>query len=44
MGEPELTRFGIEGVELAVRLAGDRHRPALLLIHGFPARRRHFAT
>lgn len=37
MGKPELTRFGIDGVELAVRLAGDRHHPALLLIHGFPS-------
>ena len=26
-----------EGAELAVRVAGDREKPALLLIHGFPA-------
>jgi pimeloyl-ACP methyl ester carboxylesterase len=30
-------RIELEGVELAVRLAGDRNRPALLLIHGFPS-------
>jgi hypothetical protein len=37
MREPELVRFEIEGAELAVRLAGDREKPALLLIHGFPS-------
>jgi pimeloyl-ACP methyl ester carboxylesterase len=35
--EPALTRFDIEGTGIAVRLAGDRARPALLLIHGFPS-------
>ena len=36
MGTPELVRFRIEGAELAVRLAGERAKPALLLIHGLP--------
>ena len=36
MREPELVRFEIEGAELAVRLAGDREKPALLLMHGLP--------
>ncbi|MEV4544527.1 alpha/beta fold hydrolase [Micromonospora echinaurantiaca] len=35
--EPEPVRFAIDGAEIAVRLAGDRQQPALLLIHGFPA-------
>jgi len=35
--EPELVKFDIDGAEVAVRLAGDRKKPALLLIHGFPA-------
>ena len=33
--EPE--RLAIHGAELAVRLAGERDKPALLLIHGFPS-------
>ncbi len=33
----ELVSFNIAGAEVAVRLAGDRARPALLLIHGFPS-------
>ncbi|CAN5742576.1 hypothetical protein BH23GEM3_BH23GEM3_10530 [soil metagenome] len=37
MGKPELMRFEIEGAEMGVRLAGDRGKPALLLIHGFPS-------
>jgi pimeloyl-ACP methyl ester carboxylesterase len=37
MRKPELVRFEIEGTEMAVRLAGDREKPALLLIHGFPS-------
>jgi pimeloyl-ACP methyl ester carboxylesterase len=37
MRKPELVRFDIEGAELAVRLAGDREEPTLLLIHGFPS-------
>lgn len=27
----------IEGADIAVRMAGDPHRPALLLLHGFPS-------
>ncbi|SDB45959.1 Pimeloyl-ACP methyl ester carboxylesterase [Desulfonatronum thiosulfatophilum] len=34
---PELTKFVIEDGEMAARLAGDREKPALLLIHGFPS-------
>jgi pimeloyl-ACP methyl ester carboxylesterase len=34
--DPETVRFEIEGAELAVRLAGGRESPALLLLHGFP--------
>ncbi|HEY0823804.1 MAG TPA: alpha/beta hydrolase, partial [Ramlibacter sp.] len=30
-------RFVIDGAELAVRVAGDRRKPALLLLHGFPS-------
>jgi pimeloyl-ACP methyl ester carboxylesterase len=37
MREPELATFEIEGADTAVRLAGDREKPALLLIHGFPS-------
>lgn len=37
MGKPEFARFKIQGTELAARLAGERARPALLLIHGFPS-------
>ncbi len=37
MRKPELVMFEIEGAEMAVRLAGDREKPALLLIHGFPS-------
>ena len=37
MRTPELVRFEIEGAEMAVRLAGAREKPALLLIHGFPS-------
>jgi pimeloyl-ACP methyl ester carboxylesterase len=37
MRKSELVRFEIEGAEMAVRLAGDREKPALLLIHGFPS-------
>jgi pimeloyl-ACP methyl ester carboxylesterase len=36
MTEPELVRFDVEGADVAVRLAGDREKPALLLIHGVP--------
>lgn len=34
--KPELAKFEIEGAEMAVRLAGDREKPPLLLIHGLP--------
>jgi pimeloyl-ACP methyl ester carboxylesterase len=37
MEDLELTRFEIDGGEMAVRLAGDSENPALLLIHGFPS-------
>ena len=36
MTEPELVRFDVAGADVAVRLAGDRDKPALLLIHGVP--------
>lgn len=42
MSKPELARFEIDGAELAVRLAGDRNKPALLLIHGFPSSSKSF--
>jgi pimeloyl-ACP methyl ester carboxylesterase len=35
MRKPERVGFEIEGAEMAVGLAGDREKPALLLIHGF---------
>lgn len=38
----DLQRFNIHGAELAVRLAGDRGHPALLLIHGFPSSSKSF--
>jgi pimeloyl-ACP methyl ester carboxylesterase len=37
MGRPEMASFELDGAEMAVRLAGDREQPALLLIHGFPS-------
>ena len=37
MREPGLVRFRIEGIQTAVRLAGDPGKPAILLIHGFPS-------
>lgn len=36
MKEPQLVSFEIEGAEMAVRLAGDREKPELLLMHGLP--------
>lgn len=42
MGKTELARFQIEGAELAVRLEGDREKPALLLLHGSPSSSRSF--
>lgn len=35
--KPQLVKFEIEAAEIAVRLTGDRKKPALLLIHGFPS-------
>ena len=32
-----MDKVEVDGVELAVRLAGDRSKPALLLLHGFPS-------
>jgi pimeloyl-ACP methyl ester carboxylesterase len=37
MGKHRLQRLQVNGADLAVRLAGDRAKPALLLIHGFPS-------
>jgi len=44
MREPELTGFEIEGSKLAVRLAGEREKPALLLLHGSPSSWRSFRS
>jgi pimeloyl-ACP methyl ester carboxylesterase len=32
----EERRFAVNGAEIALRLGGDRSKPALLLLHGFP--------
>ncbi|MBK9986742.1 MAG: alpha/beta hydrolase [Betaproteobacteria bacterium] len=32
----EERRFAVNGAEIAARLGGDRSKPALLLLHGFP--------
>lgn len=37
MAKAEFVTFDIHGTQLAARLAGDRRRPALLLLHGFPS-------
>lgn len=37
MGKAKLVRFEVQGAVVAVRLAGEREKPALLLIHGFPS-------
>lgn len=37
MNESGIARFKFEGVEMAVRLAGNTEKPALLLLHGFPS-------
>lgn len=42
MSKPELAKFEIEGTEVAVRLAGNRGTPALLLLHGFPSSSKSF--
>ena len=41
MTEPRVS-FEIEGTEMAVRLAGDREKPALLLMHGVPNSSKYF--
>lgn len=35
MRNSELVRFEVAGAEMAIRLAGDREKPALLLIREF---------
>lgn len=40
--EADLTSIDVDGARIAVRLAGDRKEPALLLIHGFPSSSRTF--
>lgn len=42
MSQSSLTRFEIDGVSLAAVLAGERHRPAVLLLHGSPSSSRTF--
>jgi pimeloyl-ACP methyl ester carboxylesterase len=42
MKEPQVASFEIEGAEMAVRLAGDREKPALLLMHGLPNSSKYF--
>src|SRR5690606_3931566 len=37
MTPPEPRILEVDGVPMAVRIAGDPARPALLLLHGFPA-------
>lgn len=37
MTRAELVTRQIDGADVALRLAGDRHKPAFLLIHGFPS-------
>ncbi len=42
MTRPNPVSFRIQDAELAVRVAGDRANPALLLIHGFPGSSAYF--
>jgi pimeloyl-ACP methyl ester carboxylesterase len=42
MSQPELIKCEIEGAEMAVRVAGDREKPALLLLHGLPNSSKYF--
>ncbi len=42
MKEPQLVNFQIQGAELAVRVAGDREKPGLLLMHGLPNSSKYF--
>ena len=37
MSQAELSTRVVDGVQLTLRLAGDRQKPALVLIHGFPS-------
>lgn len=37
MGNTALVTIDVDNTPMAVRLAGDRHKPAFLLIHGFPS-------
>jgi pimeloyl-ACP methyl ester carboxylesterase len=37
MSKTELLKVEIDGAEMALRVAGDRNKPALLLMHGFPS-------
>ena len=37
MNDTRLSTFEIEGARISVRTAGDREKPALLLIHGLPS-------
>lgn len=40
--KPERARFEVQGAAIAVHSAGDRQKPALLLIHGFPSSSKSF--
>src|SRR5688500_18195073 len=42
MKEPQSMNFEVEGAEMAVRVAGDRAKPALLLMHGLPNSSQYF--
>ncbi len=42
MREPAVTTFDIAGTPVAVRLAGEREKPAVLLLHGSPSSSRYF--
>ena len=42
MTESRLEQFSIQGANLAVRLAGDREKPALLMMHGLPNSSKYF--
>jgi pimeloyl-ACP methyl ester carboxylesterase len=37
MKQPDVVKFEVDGAALAARVAGDRNKPALLLIHGLPS-------
>jgi pimeloyl-ACP methyl ester carboxylesterase len=42
MGMQQIEKVQIDGAEMMVRVAGERDRPAILLIHGFPSSSRTF--